>query len=410
MTHEHTLSCCRASLTGRSVSALVSKQSRRLFSFIFSLTGRPASVDQATVLRALALGIGLPGLVLGAVVLSRLPSSAETTARVAPATPAMVTIADVEPAPATREHRYYGVVRASERSTLSFAQGGRIATRSVAIGDRVTAGQPIAALETEQLGHALAAAQAQVDEARAQLDQLGRDAGRAEQLAAADAVPAQQLEQIHTRERTVQAKLDAANVQVDEARRAQREATLRAPFDGTVREVLVQPGEMVGPGTPVVLLAGGGALEVEVEVSEAVVGDITVDTPAAIHLPLVGIRDLEGRVVGVGRCAGGPGRLFPVLIEVESNGDVLPGMSASVALSLAAVPALSVPVAAVVAPTGNRTSVFTVRDQRITRVDVEVVELLGERVAIDGALAVGDAIVTGGIGGLVDGQRVEVRR
>ncbi len=408
---EHLATCCPIhSLTGRSVSDHIRRISIRIFRFVYSLTGRPASVSQRTVLQTLAVAVGLPGLVFGAVLLSRSPSSADAPAAAPEVLSAPVTVAAVEPAPAFREHRYYSVVRAADRSTLSFQQGGRVASRPVAIGDRVEAGDPIASLDTEQLGHALAAAEAMVLEAEVQLEQLGRDTQRMEQLASADAVPAQQLEQIRTQERAVRASLDAANVQEDEARRALREATLRAPFGGTVREVLVEPGEMVGPGTPVALLAGEGALEVEVEVSEAVVGHITRDAPVTVELPLAGVAGVEGRVVQVSRSAGGPGRLFPVVIQVAARPDVLPGMSATVTLALPAEEALSVPVAAVVAPTGSRTSVYAVRGQRAVRVDVEVLELLGEQVAVAGPLRTGDPVVTGGIAGLVDGQPVEVRR
>ena len=67
---------------------------------------------------------------------------------------------------------------------------------------------------------------------------------------------------------------DAAEARLRDARRRLGEADLGAPFAGVVTEVHFEPGEFVPAGRPVVVLAGGDALEVEMRLPESVITQI----------------------------------------------------------------------------------------------------------------------------------------
>ena len=120
-----------------------------------------------------------------------------------------------------------------------------------AANDAVTAAQSALNEATKGAGKQVQAAQsnvaaatAQRDLAQARLDQLKAGATSA-QIDAAKANAAQ-----------AQAALDAANA-------ALNEATLTAPFDGSIAQLNVEAGQVVGPGSPIVSLAdqqfvGGG--------------------------------------------------------------------------------------------------------------------------------------------------------
>ena len=71
---------------------------------------------------------------------------------------------------------------------------------------------------------------------------------------------------------------------------------------------------------------------------------------------------------------------------------------------------LALPLAAVLNPGGRQPSVFRLDGDRVTRVEVEVETLLGERVAVRADLVPGAEVVVTGHTSLLEGDRVEVIR
>jgi multidrug resistance efflux pump len=123
-------------------------------------------------------------------------------------------------------------------------------------------------------------AAAQRDAARAQLHLL-RAGATAEEIAAAEAAVAQ-----------ASAALQAARAVLDQA-------TLRAPFAGTVAALEVGPGETVLPGQMVLALADLGRLQVQTtDLSERDVAQVTVGDRAIVHVEPLGV-EIDGQVVRV---------------------------------------------------------------------------------------------------------------
>ncbi|MEM6289851.1 MAG: efflux RND transporter periplasmic adaptor subunit, partial [Myxococcota bacterium] len=184
---------------------------------------------------------------------------------------------------------------------------------------------------------------------------------------------------------------------------------LRAPFDGTIVSVASEAGEFVGAGQPVVTLSGD-VLEVEVEVPETVLVDMAVGDAAAVSLPLQGDRTLQGHITSIGHGGHGPGRLFPVVVALPSEADLVPGMTADFVLERVGAAGVTVPVSAVVDAGGGETSVFAVENGVVQRRSVGVAQLLGADALIAKGVTAGDDIVSGGHFGLVPGQAVQVQR
>ncbi len=129
--------------------------------------------------------------------------------------------------------------------------------------------------------HNLQAAQAGVDVAAAQ-----RDAAKARlALVKAGATPQQ---------------IDMAKARVDQAQTALDEATLVAPFDGTIAEVTINPGEIVSPGMRLISLADLTQWEVDTDdLSEKEVVDVLPGAPASITLDALPGVTLKGQVMSV---------------------------------------------------------------------------------------------------------------
>lgn len=322
-----------------------------------------------------------------------------------------VETAEVVAASSSRELRFSGITRAVRRARLSFSLGGRLVSRGVDVGDRVRKGRILARLDDLEVENALATARGTVSELAARRAQAERDLARAEQLLAAKAATGEEVEKTRAGLEALSAAEQAAMARLRETERLRGETMLKAPFDGTVTEVLFEPGEYVSPGKSVVMLSGDGDLELEVEVPETVIAGIAVGDEVVVSMPHRSGSEVTTRVTSVGRTASGPGSLFPVVARLPAGDGRPVGAGAELVFSLANKQTLAVPVEAVINPGGRRPSVFVLRSSdeglRAHRVWIEVGELVGRSVVVSGELQVGDSVVSGGQRGLLDGEPVE---
>lgn len=280
-------------------------------------------------------------------------SSSRSTAA-APEAPAAAV-----PAPEPRYVVASGRVEsASEEIDVQSKLMGRLKTVFVDEGDTVTAGQPIAELDAEDILAAARAADAHVAMAEAELQRLvsgARDeerrearaavaqaeAARAHQerevvrtkalfgsgaIAASDldrverdlAVAVAREQEIRERAAVVQAParaderaraeaaVRAARAQLQQARAYAADTVIRAPIAGRVVRRHRQGGESVSPEQPlpIVTLAGDGPLRVRVEVDERDVARIARGQAAYVTADAYGERKFAGRIVRVGERLG----------------------------------------------------------------------------------------------------------
>jgi len=289
-----------------------------------------------------------------------------------------------------------------------FTVSGRVAKRPADIGDVVKKGALLAVLDARPLRNNLAGAIARRETLRSQRTQLERDTARAERLLAAKAIGTEELEKTRSGRDTLASQLAAANADVNEARRLLGEASLRAPFSGTVIGVLLEPGEFAQAGKPAVLLSGERETEVEIEVPDSLRGSLRVGDEASVHYPLSDANDESARITNVGRASAGAGRLVPVVVALPKGTQAVAGQTAELVLSSQRPAALSIPTAAVVDPSGSRPSVFRVTDGVASIVEIELGELIDDRVVVTKGLSAGDQVVVAGHANLVSGEAVTI--
>lgn len=325
----------------------------------------------------------------------------------------VVDVAAVEPSTAHRTLRFSGVTRAAQRARLSFSVGGRLVARPAVVGQVVARGEVLARLDDRELGNAVATAQGALAELTARLEQSRRDLKRAQRLADAKAATDEEVERARSGVEALTAAETSARARLKETERLLDETVLRAPFAGTITEVFYEPGEFAVVGRPVVALSGDGAIELSVEVPESVMPSIQSGQDVSIHLPVLG-KEVPGTVKSVARTALGPGRLFPVLVDIAEAPGLTAGSTVELVLDLSTDAALAVPVEAVVNPGGHQPRVFRLVEAasgvHVEKVNVQVGSLLGSQVIVQGDLQVGDRVVVGGQRGLLDGEAVEIRR
>ena len=181
--------------------------------------------------------------------------------------------------------------------TLSMPREGTLAKVAVHEGDHVKQGQLLASLDTEPATLAIDAAQAQLEQAQAQLKLLAvKQAAaklRAQRLTAAVAAGAgdgqsaddarEAAAQINAEQETDRASVSMANQKLAEARYELKQRSLIAPFDADVVEVSAQPGATVSPSSgPLFTLLPSKPRIVRAELNESFVGVIQVGMHADV--------------------------------------------------------------------------------------------------------------------------------
>lgn len=328
----------------------------------------------------------------------------------------MVSLATVEEARGVAAHRAHGVAQARRRARLSFTEGGRLASRAVQVGDRVERGQVLARLEAGGQANAVRAAGAQTRELEAARAQLERDRDRARRLSAEGVRTAAQLEAVESGFERLEAQQAAARAQLRESRRRRTEAVLRAPFAGVVTDVLVEPGELLSPGQPVLrVVAPESGLEVHLAVPSDIARGLSVGD--VVPLSVVGARaddplgttGASARVAAVAHDAAAATRLHPVRLDVDRNAAVAAGAGVEARLAIEGSPHVVVPLAAVLNPSGQRAFVWKAVDGHAERAWVRLGRLQQSTVEVREGLAPGDRVVVEGQAHLLEGDAVVVR-
>ena len=326
-----------------------------------------------------------------------------------PQQPLVRTVA-VEPAAPEVLRTFHGVTQASDAAALAFPQGGRLTTVVVEVGQQLAAGDVIATLDDQPLRNAVQGAVAQVDELTAQRAQVERDLNRAQSLLQSELGTEAAVEQNQAALQRLDAAIAGARTQLQEARRMERETTLRAPWAGTVTDVMLQAGEVAAPGAPVIMLSGQTGLEVRFDVPENVVSQLRDEQPVAVSFPMAGIPEIAARMTRVTRANSVTGGLFAVtvVLPIETPPELIAGMRAQVNLTLDAPGGSQVPVAAVVSPTGEHAQVWVVRDNVAHAVLVEPLRMIGDRVVVHGEFLPGDEVIEAGVHRVAEGMTVRV--
>lgn len=350
---------------------------------------------------------------IGAAVYFAAPSQPRVGNETQTVTVKRVEVAEVVRSATERELSFSGVTRAVDRARLGFVLGGRLVSRSVEVGQTVAKGEVLARLDDLEVSNAVAGARSALAELQARRAQVERDVERAEALEKAKAATPEEVEKTRSGLAAMRAAEQAAAARLRETERLLGETVLKAPFAGTITEIFFEPGEMVTPGRPLLMLSGEGRLELEVEVPETVIGELAVGDKVQI-VSSRSSRRATSTIHSVGRTALGPGSLFPVTVRLEPDQGWVAGSTAELVLSLAEDEALTVPVEAVINPGGRRPSIYQVQDtadgSRVRRVWVEIGALIEDRVVVRGDLDGGDLVVVGGQRGLLDGELVDAVR
>lgn len=305
--------------------------------------------------------------------------------------------------------RFSGIVRATQRATLTFQVSGTLRERAVELGQEVRAGDLLARVYSPALEPARDSARARLEELNAQYEQALREYRRSSRLRERGMVSQQALEQLAARRDSLRASVATAEASLAEASRLLEESDLRAPFDGRVEAILVENDEYVASGQPVIRLSSPRGREVEVRLPAYL---LTHAFPGQ-GVPVWPVHDRtrpaeNGTIVEVAQASGRRGELHPVLVNLPVN-TLQPGEPVEVGITPQETADTTVPLVSVMKSLGGA-SVFRIRDGLAERVPVTVQRVIGERVVVySDDLAADDQVIYAGMTRITHGDPVEAR-
>jgi RND family efflux transporter MFP subunit len=237
------------------------------------------------------------------------------------ATPAAIPTVSLDsgsqPSSSSSDATASGTVVPVKKVELAFPIAGVVKTVEVAAGDSVSANQPLVTLESAILEAKVKEAEADVLTAESQVTYLVRVGTSQENLDSAKA----DVERMK------------AAVEIAKAQLAQ--ATLTAPFDGTIASVDISPSEYVNPGQVVVSMGDLSHFQIETtDLSEKDVPSVKVGAQATVYIQALN-NEFKGKVIDIARISETVGGdvVYKVTIELDEQPEGLRwGMSTDVTI------------------------------------------------------------------------------
>jgi RND family efflux transporter MFP subunit len=307
---------------------------------------------------------------------------------------------------AKQELSFTAPLKATHRTALGFSIAERLQSRPVHIGDRVTKGQLLATCENESYANSVLAVQAEASRLRIARTKAEQDFTRVSHLFDSKAATREECEAVQAYRNSTIAAVQAIEAREKEAVHLLEECKLKAPFEATVADVFMQPGEFTIPGKPVVMLTGKG-LELEIRVPENLLSHFQKKSPVAISFPLVDIPPVQGTILRVGLAGYASNKLFPILISIPDTQGLHPGMTAVAHLELVRNEGFLVPLSAVTNPGGRQPVILEVRNGKIAYVPITIIRITQDKICIQAELQPDSRVVISSQSGLLDGDLVE---
>lgn len=309
-----------------------------------------------------------------------------------------VKLEKVSEAPSSQAIDVLGVITSKTQSTPAFKTGGVIEKTYVEEGDRVKKGQLLATLIMTEID----AGVAQAEEAFAKAT---RDLDRTKNLYA-DSVAT--LEQVQNSETGV----TIASKNLDIARFNQKHSEVRAPISGRVVKQLLHQGEVAGPGLPVYAILGVSKNDWKVTANlvDRDWAKIKTGDPVNLVLDAYPGEQFNGKVSDKAVIAtDASGSLEVEFSFVTPPPALAAGMVCRVETTSDQKTSLTtIPIEAIVKSNGSVATIFTIEDGKAKQREVEILQLMGDKVAIAGNLEGLKEVVTIGAMFLEDGDSVVV--
>lgn len=276
-------------------------------------------------------------------------------------------------------------------------------------GSHVSAGQLLARFESSEQVSGLQSANADRTAAEGDLATAEWNLRQSEDLYKAGAIAEGELRISRNAVATAKAKLAAAASRVRSTSSSTRDTRVLAPTSGTVEKRLVENGEHVARGAEMFTVVRNNVLELAAAVPEKLANNVA---PGQSVQFLANGKTLQGRVARVSPTVDPTSRSITVYVQVPNEDGTIKGgtFATGTVLTRSIANAIAVPTSAI-KQTASGTSI-------VYRIEKGVLDTAGVQVGVTNdragiaqivtGLAVGDSVVSGNVGSLGKGMKVQI--
>jgi len=271
----------------------------------------------------------------------------------------------------------------------------KIVNLSVAVGDKVSAGQTIAVLDQSTVA-------IQLNSARNTYEDTLRNYERNKVLFEAGAVSQSVIEQLEV-------GLNQAKNGLDVQELAYNNTIIKTPIGGIVTAVTVEEGNLASAQTPIATIVNLDMVEIDCSINESQVNKIVVGDKVQIRIAATGGKIFEGKIKNVSPTMDQRTKAYPLTVVLENIENVIKaGMYAEVEIITDVRPAAFVVPAQAVIQRNGITKVFVVQDDKAFEKEVEVGLSNGKETEIIRGLNAGEEVIFRGNEDVVRGDPVKV--
>jgi HlyD family secretion protein len=336
-----------------------------------------------------------------------------------------------------------GYVQAAERYDLYAEQGARVSNISLSIGHSIQKGQVMMVLENldismnakqllislNQAKNLITATQAAVDRGSLDLRDAQDKFRRVKELYAAGAISKTEYDetrslvdkyQTNYQEQTESLKIAQTQVNtykelLSQSQQKEAQLVVKSPIAGTLMQLYVQKEQVVQPGTLLARVALDSELEIKAELLSDDLGEVKVGQKVQVTAPVMGEAVLNGEIIKIYPQAeekqsalGVIQRRVPVIIAMESTGNLKPGYETRVSIATASrEDVLLVPRGAVRTTSDKQQQVMLISNGRVIFRDVKTGLLDSKNIEIIEGLKAGDQIIADASISLEENARVK---
>jgi RND family efflux transporter MFP subunit len=284
-----------------------------------------------------------------------------------------------------------GTIEAINQATVSAQTSGRITEIFYDVNDFVPAGSVIMRLRATEQRAGLQQAQAVVQQALTREQEARQQFARVEGLYKDKVATKAEYDTALANRDAAQAQLAAVRAGLGAAQEGVAYTEVRAPYAGIVTRRLVQVGETVQPGTPLMSGVSLQYLRVNLELPQSIVEKVRAIRKAAIY---VNEKRVEASSFTVFPEADSATHTFHARANLPANAtDLHPGMFVKVGLVVGETERLLIPVTAVVTRSEVSGAYVLGKSGGVNLRQLRLGNHFGERVEVLAGLSVGDSVV-----------------
>jgi multidrug efflux system membrane fusion protein len=292
-----------------------------------------------------------------------------------------------------------GLVSSSQEAKLSFKIGGVIQKIYVQEGETIRKGQILASLNLTEIN-------LQVAQAEEGLQKAQRDYDRVQKLFKDSVATLEQSQNVAT-------ALNIARQNVEIAKYNQNYATIVASTDGVVLRKLMNEGEIVGVGSPLLFVNAVGNADwvLKIGVSDRDWAVATIGNVAEIYLDAYPNTVFEGKIKMLSQGADAMTGSYQLEIAINPQDKKLAtGMFGKAIIQTEKARSYHIiPVASIVEGNGKNAFVFVPDGEKVKKLPIQIQEIQGNEVLVNSGLDNIQQVIYQGAGFLSANSKIVVK-